>query len=119
MYGAFGACSSAARPGMPQARFSDTFFAFKAQLAAFVDYLRTGARPFPFAETVELMKLVIAGIRSRGEGGREADTTRKCAGILIYIHVCGNFESNHGDVGRHRRAQRASTAGTRWAASRS
>ena len=29
------------------------------------------APPFPFTETVELMQLVIAGIRSRAEGGRE------------------------------------------------
>ena len=49
----------------------DTFFAFKSQLEAFIAYLRTGERPVPFAETVELMQLVIAGIRSRAEGGRE------------------------------------------------
>ena len=36
----------------------------------FVDYLRTGREPFAFAETVELMKLLIAGLRSRREGGR-------------------------------------------------
>ena len=35
------------------------------------DWLRTGEEPFPFAQTVELMKLVIAGLRSRNEGGRE------------------------------------------------
>jgi hypothetical protein len=50
---------------------ADSFYSFKAQLQSFVDYLRTGVRPFPFSETVELMKLVIAGIRSRDEGGRE------------------------------------------------
>jgi len=33
--------------------------------------VRTGQREFPFEETIELMKLVIAGIRSRDEGGRE------------------------------------------------
>ncbi len=33
--------------------------------------LRTGVMPFPFSETVELMKLIIAGIRSRHEGARE------------------------------------------------
>ena len=38
---------------------------------AYVQYLRTGERPFPWSETVELMKIVIAGIRSRDEGGRE------------------------------------------------
>jgi hypothetical protein len=48
----------------------DTFFAFKAQLVAFVEYLRSGRPPFPFAETVEQMKIVIAGIRSREQSGR-------------------------------------------------
>jgi hypothetical protein len=28
-------------------------------------------QPFPFSETIELMKMLIAGIRSREEGGRE------------------------------------------------
>ncbi len=40
-------------------------------MEALINYLRTGVRPFPFEETVELMRLVIAGIRSREEGGRE------------------------------------------------
>jgi Oxidoreductase family, NAD-binding Rossmann fold len=44
---------------------SDTFYAFKAQLQAFVDFLRSGESPFPFSETEELMKLVIGGIESR------------------------------------------------------
>ena len=49
----------------------DTFYGFKKQLAKFVHWLRTGEEPFPFEETVELMKLVIAGLRSREEGARE------------------------------------------------
>jgi hypothetical protein len=31
--------------------------------------LRTGERPLPFDETVELMATIIAGIRSREQGG--------------------------------------------------
>ncbi len=54
-----------------QVAMKDTFYAFQSQLKAFVQYLREGERPFPFAETEELMKLVIAGIMSREEGGRE------------------------------------------------
>ena len=50
---------------------TDSYYAFKKQLVKFVDWLRTGVEPFPFDETVELMKLVIAGLRSREEGGRE------------------------------------------------
>ena len=50
---------------------SDSYYAFKKQLDMFVHWLRTGEEPFPFSETVELMKLVIGGLRSREEGGRE------------------------------------------------
>lgn len=71
MLGGFGCLQLCGTAGHAQAAFSDTFFAFKAQLAAFVDYLRTGVRPFPFEETVELIELLIAGIRSREDGGRE------------------------------------------------
>ncbi len=49
----------------------DSYYGFKKQLDLFVHWLRTGEEPFPFEETVELMKMVIAGLRSREEGGRE------------------------------------------------
>lgn len=71
MYGAFGALQLCGTAGYASAHMQDTFYSFKTQLQAFVDYLRSGQRPFPFAETIELMKLVIAGIRSREQGGRE------------------------------------------------
>jgi predicted dehydrogenase len=71
MYGAFGCLQLCGTVGHVQVAFGDTFFAFKAQLAAFIEFLRTGAHPFPFSETVELMQLVIAGILSREQGGRE------------------------------------------------
>ena len=48
----------------------DSYYSFKKQLDMFVRWLRTGEEPFPFEETVELMKLLIAGLRSREEGGR-------------------------------------------------
>lgn len=71
MYGGFGALQVCGTAGFEQLAFKDSFFAFKAQLQEFINYLRTGVEPFPFAETQELMKMVIAGIRSREEGGRE------------------------------------------------
>lgn len=71
MYGSFGCLQLCGTAGRVQVTSGDTFFSFKAQLVAFIDYLRTGVRPFPFSETVELMQLVIAGIRSRDDGGRE------------------------------------------------
>ena len=52
---------------------SDSYYSFKKQLDLFVRWLRTGEEPFPFGETVELMKLLIAGIRSRQEGGRRVE----------------------------------------------
>ena len=68
--GAFGCLSLYGTRGAAVSRFSDSFSAFKAQLEAFVRYLRTGERPFPFDETAELVRILIAGIRSRAEGGR-------------------------------------------------
>ena len=46
------------------------FLSFKTLFEKFAHYLRTGEPPFPFEHTVELIKLIIAGIRSREEGGR-------------------------------------------------
>jgi len=56
--------------GTASARFADTFFAFKQQLLAFVQYLRTGEPAVPFNQTVELMQLLMAGAASRSEHGR-------------------------------------------------
>ena len=56
--------------GRSAAQFADSFSAFKAQLHAFVEYLRTGERPFAFTETIELIKLLIAGDLSKRSGGR-------------------------------------------------
>jgi predicted dehydrogenase len=70
MYGAFAKLNVYGTAGSLAAALEDTFYAFKRQLVAFVDYLRTGEPPVPFAETVELMKIIIAGVRSRQEAGR-------------------------------------------------
>lgn len=50
---------------------ADPFYAFKKQLEKFVHYLRTGEEPVPFGHIVEMNKIVIAGIKSRNEGGRK------------------------------------------------
>jgi predicted dehydrogenase len=71
MYGGFGLLQLIGTAGHVNVASGDTFFSFKSQLEAFISYLRTGQRPFPFEETVELMQLLIAGIRSREQGGRE------------------------------------------------
>lgn len=47
----------------------DTYTAFRNQLCAFIEMLRTGERPYPLGETVELMAVIIAGLRSRDRAG--------------------------------------------------
>lgn len=69
--GGSGLVTLAGTAGGVTLRSLDTLTAFRAQLAAFVTWLRSGKRPFPHAETHELMQLVIAGIESRNQGGAE------------------------------------------------
>ena len=71
MYGSFGCLQLCGTEGNAQLTSKDTFYAFKRQLESFVQYLRTGALPFPFSETEEMMKILIAGVRSRQQNGRE------------------------------------------------
>jgi hypothetical protein len=71
MTGSFGVLGLYGTAGHAGAAFADTFYSFKRQLEGFVRYLRTGVSPYPFTETVELARMLIAGIRSRDEGGRE------------------------------------------------
>jgi hypothetical protein len=65
MYGGYGDLRIYGTEGSIGGRFQDTFYAFKAQLVAFVEYLRTGMEPFAFEETVEQMQIIIAGIQTR------------------------------------------------------
>ena len=69
MYG--GAMLLCGAKGNSEVVTKDTFASFKAQLAEFVGFLKSGIRPYPFSHTVELMRLVIAGIESRERGGDE------------------------------------------------
>lgn len=68
-YGSFGAVHLYGTKGDLPLKLTDTYHAFRGQLVAFIDMLRTGTRPLPFEETVELMAVIIAGIRSREQGG--------------------------------------------------
>jgi hypothetical protein len=81
MYGSFGVLQLCGTAGFACASSSDTFFSFKRQLQSFVDYLRTGRRPFPFAETVELMRMLIAGSLSRERHGAEVRIEEIAMGI--------------------------------------
>lgn len=68
-YGSFGAVHLYGTKGQLPLRLTDTYHAFRGQLVAFIDMLQTGTRPLPFAETVELMAVIIAGRRSREQSG--------------------------------------------------
>ncbi|HEY2574608.1 MAG TPA: Gfo/Idh/MocA family oxidoreductase [Verrucomicrobiaceae bacterium] len=69
-YGSFGSVHLYGTKGQLALKLGDTYSAFRAQLVAFIDFLRSGRPPLPFSETVELMSVLIAGLRSRNEGGR-------------------------------------------------
>ncbi len=69
-YGSFGAVHAYGTKGELSLKLSDTYTAFRAQLVAFIDLLHTGQRPLPFSQTVELMGIIIAGVRSREQAGR-------------------------------------------------
>lgn len=51
-------------------RLADTYTAFRNQMLAFIQTLESGRSPFPFSETIEIMLVLIAGLRSREDGGR-------------------------------------------------
>lgn len=71
LYGAFGDLFIAGTVSSVHVRSNDTYYSFKKQLEAFAQYLRTGIRPFPYEQTEELMKIIIAGIESKQQGGIE------------------------------------------------
>lgn len=68
-YGSFGSVHLYGTKGQLPLRLTDTYHAFREQLVAFIEMLKTGTRPLPFDETVELMAVIIAGRRSRGQSG--------------------------------------------------
>lgn len=69
-YGSFGAVHVYGTKGQLAITLKDTYTAFREQLVAFIEMLRSDQPPLPFAQTVELMAVIIAGIRSREQKGR-------------------------------------------------
>jgi GFO/IDH/MocA oxidoreductase family protein len=65
MYGGFCHVSVFGTLSRIDAKFGDSFAAFKGLLTAYIDTLRTGIEPFNFSETVEQMEIIIAAIQSR------------------------------------------------------
>lgn len=68
--GSFGAVQACGTAGLSQFRFTDTYTAFRGQLLAWIEFVRTGGSAYPFAHTIEMMCVIIAGIRSRAEKSR-------------------------------------------------
>jgi predicted dehydrogenase len=70
----FGAVQLCGTTGQNSLRFGNTTYQnFRGQMLAFIDFVRTGRATYPFAETVELMAILIAGLRSRAEKSRRVD----------------------------------------------
>lgn len=70
MFGGFCHVSVYGTKGRIDARFSDSFGAFKSQLQAFVDALRGNVPPDYFSVTLDQMAIIIAGIESREQNRR-------------------------------------------------
>ena len=73
MWGSFGVIQVCGTDGYESLQFLDTYFAFRAQLVAIIDSLRTGRDSHPFSETVEQMLVIIAGLESRAENGKRVE----------------------------------------------
>jgi|UniRef100_UPI00404B4448 hypothetical protein len=66
----FGRMQICGTGGVANLHLNDTYTAFRRQMLAFIDFARTGKAAYPFADTVEMMCVLIAGLKSRAEGGR-------------------------------------------------
>lgn len=69
----FGTMHLCGTEGQECLRLADTYTAFRRQLLDFITMVRSGTPPYPFSETLEISELLIAGIRSRGEGSRRVE----------------------------------------------
>ncbi|MCX6955079.1 MAG: Gfo/Idh/MocA family oxidoreductase [Verrucomicrobia bacterium] len=69
----FGNLQLGGTAGLMPVKFTDTYTGFRRQMVSFVDFVRCGVAPYPFAETVELMVALIAGLRSRAENSRRVE----------------------------------------------
>lgn len=72
--GSFGSMQLCGTTGQTALRFANTTYQnFRNQLLGFIDFVRTGRSAYPFTETVELMAVLIAGLRSRAEQSRRVE----------------------------------------------
>lgn len=76
MFGGFCHVTVYGTTGRLDARFLDSFHAFKSQLQAFVDFARGNNEAISFDATVEQCRIIIAAIHSRENGNRRYDLPR-------------------------------------------
>ncbi len=69
----FGTLQLCGTGGIVTVKLADTYTAFRGQIGSFIDFVRNGQPPYPFSETIELMSILIAGMRSRAEGSRRVE----------------------------------------------
>jgi len=83
-FATFGAVHLAGTGGQVALQLSDTYTAFRRQLVAFIDFVRAGGvDPYPFAETLEIMAVIIAGVRSRAGGGRRVEVAEVLGELAV------------------------------------
>jgi len=68
-YGSFGVIHAYGEKRSHSVALRDTYSAFRGQLLAVTEWMRSGQDPYPFEETRELMAILIAGQESRSQGG--------------------------------------------------
>lgn len=66
----FGTLLICGTEGQKHVQFTNTYMAFRRQLVSFIDFVRHGRASHSFAETIELMAVLMAGLRSRRESCR-------------------------------------------------
>jgi predicted dehydrogenase len=70
----FGSLQICGTAGQQAVKFGNTTYQnFRGQMLSFIEFVRTGRAPYAFAETTELMAILIAGLRSRAEGSRRVE----------------------------------------------
>lgn len=69
----FGTIHLCGTSGQVTIRCIDTYTTFRRQLVAFIEFLRTQKSAYPFRDTIELMAVIIAGLRSRDDKSRRVD----------------------------------------------
>lgn len=78
----FGTGQVCGTKGATTVRFADTYTAFRQQLLSYIEFVRSGQDPYPFDHTVEMMCVIIAGIRSREQGSRRVDVAEISSQVL-------------------------------------